>query len=114
MIIWKPFRVAATGEDVGVTSVVGTAEAEGDSLGVGEAVGVVAAGLGEVSAVSKNQMGTRTRIRGKRMKPGNDTRGRLVTPAATGSTTLRSALGSATEVGEHRGGVAAAHAARPG
>ena len=41
MITWKPFRVAATGEDVGVTSVVGTAEGEGDSLGLGEADGVV-------------------------------------------------------------------------
>ena len=92
----------------------GEGEGDGDADGEGEAVadGVVA-GVG-VSAVSKNQMGTRTRIRGKRMKPGNDTRGRLVTPAATGSTTLRSALGSATEVGEHRGGAAAAHAAPPG
>jgi len=35
-ITWKPFRVAATGEDVGVASVVGTADGEGDSLGVAE------------------------------------------------------------------------------
>jgi len=92
----------------------GEGAGDGDAEGEGEAVGVVAAGLGEVSAVSKNQMGTRTRIHGKRMKPGNDTRAWLVTPAATGSTTVRSALGSATEVGEHRGGAAAAHAAPPG
>ena len=92
----------------------GEGAGDGDAEGEGEAVGVVAAGLGEVSAVSKNQMGTRTRIRGKRMKPGNDTRGRLVTPAATGSTTLRSARGSATEVRGQLGGGAAGRGAPPG
>src|SRR5437870_1727736 len=37
----NPLRVAATGEAVGVTSVVGTPLGEGDSLGVGEGDGEV-------------------------------------------------------------------------
>ena len=92
----------------------GEGEGDGDADGEGEAVadGVVA-GVG-VSAVSKNQMGTTTRIRGKRMKPGNDTRAWLVTPAATGSTTRRSVRGSATEVRGQLGGGAAGRAAPPG
>src|SRR5712691_10854820 len=72
----------------------GLGEGDGESAGVGEGV-VSVVGDGLVPAVTRNQMGKTTRIRSKRMKRRNDTRARLVTPGATGSTMPKWAPGSA-------------------
>src|SRR3954454_10519207 len=79
---------------------VGNGLGDGDGLGLGEA-DAVSAGLGEgdePSAVRSNHRGRKTRTRSERMKPGNDSRRRLVTPEARESTRPRWALGSASHV----------------
>src|SRR6267143_1812773 len=101
-------RKAFVGIGLGLGEGDGEGDADGEAVGDGDVDGV------GVSAVSNNQMGTMTRTRSKRMKRGNDTRGWLVTPAATGSTMRTSVLGSAKEVRGNHGGDAAGRAAPPG
>src|SRR5438132_1558261 len=92
-----PLRVFATGLAVGVNAMVGSAVGAGDETGEGDVEEAGDADGDGVSAVSSSQMGTTTRSRRKRMKPGNDTRGSLVTPTARVSTMPSSARETASE-----------------
>ena len=100
----------------GIGLALGDGDADGDGEGDGEGDagaegdgGGDAVGEGPVAAVRRNrrsQKGIATRTRRKRMKPGNDTRAGSVTPGARGSTTPRSAPGSASQGRSRRGACA--------
>src|SRR5438874_1171293 len=102
-------RNALTGIGLGLGLGEGAEEGDGVACAVGVAVGV-----GLSAATTSNQTGRNTRSPRARMKAGNDTRRRLVTPAATGWTTPSSAPGSAIPGRERRGVAASTHASRRG
>src|ERR1044072_4199034 len=98
---------------------VGSGLGEGDGgTGDGDAAGALGVGVASsaatTGAVRRTQKGTTTRDRRKRMKSGNGSRPRLVTPAAMGWTRPSWAPGTSIPDRERPAGVGAGRGSRRG